>query len=59
MKPRENQVQVSKRNKIALRLLRWALDLEAQVQGQAGSLCCVFRENTFAFTVVTFSKEYN
>ena len=31
---------------MASRLLCWALDLEAQVQGQAGSLCCVFREET-------------
>ena len=31
---------------MASRLLRWALDKEAQVQGHAGSLCCVFREET-------------
>ena len=38
---------------MASRLLCWALDLEAQVQGQAGSLCCVFREETLSVALLS------
>ena len=40
---------------MASRLLRWALDLEAQVQGQAGSLC--FQERNFTLSVALLSKD--
>ena len=64
MRPKENQVQFSWQNKMASRLLRWALDKEAQVQGHAGSLCCVSGKKLYSlsgpplkgWTIMEFSR---